>query len=220
MIIIKNKIKIAIINYEISNLFSIHNALTQMKYDCVITKSIKEIKSSDIIILPGVGAYSKAIDNLKKLKIYDLIYSHIINQKPTIGICLGMQLLFESSEEFGNTDGFGVIEGKVISFVNNGKKKIIRPHMGWNDVILNKKNIKFSSLSNIRDNFDRKKFYFVHSLFAKPKNQKEILTFTKYYDYYFCSSILTKNIFACQFHPEKSGKNGLKLINFFIKSMH
>ena len=215
----KKKIKIAIIDYNLSNLFSINNALTSLKYNTVITSSKKDIDSSDLIVLPGVGAFNKAIMNLKKLKIFDHIQSLYIRNKPILSICLGMQMLFDSSDEFINTKGLSIINGKVNSF-KNLDKNIIVPHVGWNNLKINSKNKKINDIAGLKKILVKNEFYFIHSYFVKPKDINDTLTLTNYNGNIFCSSILQNNLLACQFHPEKSGKNGLKLINSFVRSIH
>tara|TARA_B100000575_G_C23133270_1_gene657759 strand:- start:1169 stop:1828 length:660 start_codon:yes stop_codon:yes gene_type:complete len=214
----ESKFKIAIINYNLSNLYSINNALSSLKYNTIITNSKKDILSSDLVVLPGVGAFNKAISNLKNMKIFDLIQSIYINKKPILSICLGMQMMFENSEEFGNSMGLSIIKGNVYSFKYFNKEMVI-PHVGWNNVKINLQNKRLNKFLNLKKNFSKNKFYFVHSYFVKPKSNNDILTITNYNGYNFCSSILKNNLLACQFHPEKSGKNGLKLIDSFIRSI-
>ena len=219
MIDTKSKFKIAIIDYNLSNLFSINNALSSLNFNTIITNSKKDILSSDLIVLPGVGAFNKAISNLKKTKTFDLLRSLHAHNKPIISICLGMQMLFESSEEFCKTSGLSIIKGDVHSFKKYKHSSIV-PHIGWNDLLINDQNISIKKFSRLKKHIFNKKFYFIHSFFVKPKYKKDILTYTKYDDVVFCSSILKNNLLACQFHPEKSGNNGLKLIDSFIKSIN
>ncbi|MDC0044727.1 imidazole glycerol phosphate synthase subunit HisH, partial [Pelagibacteraceae bacterium] len=186
-------------------------------YKTIITNSKKDIISSDLIVLPGVGAFNKAISNLKKMKIFDTIQSIYVNKKPMLSICLGLQMLFENSEEFGNSTGLSIIKGNVHSF-KNFNNKIIIPHVGWNSVKINSENKRLMNFSNLKKNFSNNKFYFIHSYFVKPKYKNDILTSSNYNGYNFCSSILKNNLLACQFHPEKSGENGLKLIDSFVRS--
>ncbi len=213
-----SKFKIAIIDYNISNLFSIDNAFNSLNYKTKITNSKKEIISSDLIVLPGVGAFNKAISNLKKMKIFDLLKNQYLNKKPILSICLGMQILFDESEEFVKSNGLAVIKGKVCSFKKLSPKSII-PHVGWNSLNINKINNSINEFPKLVSEIENSKFYFVHSYYVDPKNINDTLTYTKYDGINFCSSILKKNLFACQFHPEKSGNKGLKLIDTFIKSI-
>ena len=220
-IIKKLKPKITIIDYQISNLFSINNALQFLGFNSHISSNSQDIDNSDGIILPGVGSFPKAMENLQKLNLINTIEKFVSFNKPLLGICLGMQLLFNESEEIQTTKGLSLVEGKIFLLKKNNKIKI-SPHVGWNELkIVQNNNEKNYQL--FRKNFIKKmiseKFYFIHSLYAKPQCESDIFSSTQYYDFEFCSSIIKKNIFACQFHPEKSGKIGLKLINNFFKSV-
>ena len=213
----KNSFKISILDYKISNIKSVKNALTYLDFKNEITSSPDEILKSDGVILPGVGSFSQGMSNIKKLNLIEPINEFILSGKPLIGICLGMQLLFDKSCEFKDTKGLGVIEGEVRDFrMENSLCKT--PHVGWNKVNLNKymikENLKFSPFKNL--DYEKNLFYFVHSFFALPKKRENILTETIYENINFCSSILQKNVFATQFHLEKSGANGLEILkNFF-----
>ena len=202
---------IAIIDYKMSNLFSIKNALDSLGIKNIITSDSETILSSNGAILPGVGSYPESMQQLQKLQLIDTIKRFIDTGKPFMGICLGLQLLFTRSDEFGKNEGLGIINGSVQSFKSYIKEKPI-PHVGWNKIQIKESN---QSSKSIIDNENY--FYFVHSYFVKPKNKNLILTETNYENFNFCSSIINDNIFACQFHPEKSGKNGLNVLkNFFI----
>ena len=206
---------VAIIDYNLSNLHSVKRALDFAKIKSIITSDRKEILNSKLAILPGVGAFGEAMLMLNQLKLIEVINEFISTGKPFIGICLGMQLLFDESEEFGNFKGLGMISGKVKKFNNHSNYKI--PHIGWNLIKPSSNNFG----GKIVELNDAKKFmYFVHSYYACPKNDDEITTTTNYQGFNFCSSISRNNVFACQFHPEKSGKIGLNLIkNFFHNSL-
>ena len=157
--------------------------------------------------MPGVGSYKEAMKNLKKKKIIKPIIQHINSGKSFLGICLGFQLLFDSSSEFGNTKGLGILRGTINSFDSKKVKSI--PHVGWNKAKL--KNRKFNLIN------DSELYYFVHSFYAKPKNNKIVYTTTAVDNFVFCSSIIYKNIYGCQFHPEKSGKQGLNFLKKFLQ---
>ena len=203
--------KIAVIDYKISNMFSIKNALDSLGIKNIITSDSETILSSNGAILPGVGSFPESMQQLQKLQLIDTIKRFIDTGKPFMGICLGLQLLFTRSDEFGKNEGLGIINGSVQSFKSYIKEKPI-PHVGWNKIQIKESN---QSSKSIIDNENY--FYFVHSYFVKPKNKNLILTETNYENFNFCSSIINDNIFACQFHPEKSGKNGLNVLkNFFI----
>ena len=170
----------------------------------------KKILESDTIILPGVGSFPKAVERLKKLDLINSIKKSADSGKTIFGICLGMQLLFESSEEYGYCGGLGLIKGKIKSFKNK-KPNIVVPHVGWNAVEIKDKSIRGLS------KFNNKNFYFVHSYYPDDIDKKNILMYTKYFGFKFPSVVKKQNIIACQFHPEKSGKFGLKFLKTFLQ---
>lgn len=204
--------KIAVIDYQMSNMFSIKNALTVLGFDVEVTSDYSTILSCDGAILPGVGSFPEAMKHIKSFKLDVSINDFIASGKPFLGICLGFQLLFNKSNEIEDTLGLGVIPGEVknLSKLND---EIRVPHVGWN-------NIKKKQMPNIKNNFDPLKkfnvqeyFYFVHSFYVEPEDSEDIYTTTEYGGYNFCSSILKENIFACQFHPEKSGEKGIRILS-------
>jgi glutamine amidotransferase len=198
--------EVSIIDSETCNLFSIKNALENIGAKTKVVSSHRDLNKANALVLPGVGSYKEAMKNLKKKKLINPILRHITTGKRFLGICLGFQLLFESSEEFGNTLGLGVLKGKIKSFE---KKKISPvPHVGWNIATFKKKNCFLKK---------RELFYFVHSFYVEPKDKKIIYSKTKVDGFNFCSSIVYKNIFGCQFHPEKSGKIGLQFLKKFME---
>ena len=201
--------KISIIDLDVSNLLSITNAVKHLDYNYVVSSSKNEIDNSDCIILPGVGSFPYAISQLKKKNIYQTLIKNVKNGKPIIGICLGFQLLFSNGQEFKNTNGLNLIKGSVKLLPKKNNLPI--PHVGWNNLI--KSNKKSISFSNNKDNF-----YFVHSYYAEPDDKKVCLSYTKYGNFKFCSSILSENIFGFQFHPEKSGRAGLNLLSNTLKN--
>ena len=202
---------ISIIDYKISNMFSIKNALDKLGFSNQITSDQEVLLNSDAAILPGVGSFPEAMKQLKKLNLDNPIKDFIKSKRKFMGICLGLQLLFTRSEEFENTNGLNIIRGEVKK-LNLENKKLIIPHLGWNKTMFinNKINIKNKFL---KDNH----FYFVHSFYVDPQDKSIISSITKYGEINFCSSILNDNIFACQFHPEKSREQGLSLFDFFKK---
>jgi len=200
---------IVVIDYGMGNLRSVAKAVEKSGYSVKVSGEYLDIKRAKKIILPGVGAFGKAMENLKRQGILDVIKEKLKEGTPYLGICLGLQLLFEWSEE-GNTKGMGVIKGVVKRFPNLPSLKI--PHMGWNQVKLRMEGEDL--FDGIPDN---SYFYFIHSYYVIPVEKKIIAT-TTFYGVEFVSSIKKGNLFACQFHPEKSGKIGLKLLENFLKS--
>lgn len=196
---------IVIIDYGLGNLTSVANALNKLSIPCQISDDAEVIRQSSALILPGVGAAGEGMKNLKARKLDKEIIKQVAQGKPLLGICLGMQLLFSSSEE-GNVDCLNVVEGKVKKF----ETKLKVPQIGWNQV-------KVDSQSKLLEGIkDESYFYFVHSYFCDPQN-KAITTGTTNYDQDFCSVLEINNVLGVQFHPEKSGEAGLKLLQNFGK---
>lgn len=199
--------KVAIIDYQLSNLFSVKHAFDYLQVDSVITSDKSVIAECDMAILPGVGAFGDAMSNLKKLDLIDGVKDFISTGKPFMGVCLGLQLLFSESEEFGIHQGLDIIKGRVVKFVGKDKK-IKVPQIGWNQIFSAKNSWSNSPLKNI----EKGEFmYFVHSYYVVPRDDSVTLTETTYEDIKYCSSLFKNNIFATQFHPEKSGKEGIKI---------
>ena len=195
---------IAIIDYKAGNLFSVKNAFDRLGIDSVITSDADVIRSASKMLLPGVGAFENAMLNLKKYNLDTLIIDEVKKEKPILGICLGMQLFFNSSEEYGHHEGLSLLEGEIVHFKENGLKI---PHMGWNSLTNCSDTKLFKGLEN-------EYVYFVHSYHLETNNKeyKQIMT---NYAYDFCSALEYKNIFATQFHPEKSGDVGLSILERF-----
>ncbi len=200
---------IAVIDYGMGNLRSVGKALEYVGADVVITGEPSKLKDSRALVLPGVGAFRDAVKNLKGKGIWDVVLEEVKKGKPLLGICLGLQLLFEKSYEFGETEGLGLIKGEVIKFNLPPEFKI--PHMGWNQVFKKKES---PLLEGIKEG---EFFYFVHSYYVKPEEEGVVLTKTDYGGLFFTSSIEKDNVFATQFHPEKSQRAGLKLLENFVK---
>lgn len=203
--------RIIIIDYNLGNLFSVRNACKSLGLDVAISQEVEAIKKADAIILPGVGAFSEAMDNLEKLNLIEPIKEHVKSGKAFFGICLGLQLLFSESEEFGNRKGLNLIPGKVLKFPDeiNGNQLII-PQIGWNTISAKEgmDDYKGTPLEDIKEN---EFVYFVHSFYVKPDHEEDVLTYTVYEGHEYCSSIKKENIIATQFHPEKSGEKGLTI---------
>lgn len=205
---------IAIIDYGVGNVKSIMNALKKIGVDALLTKNGKEILDADGVILPGVGAFAHGMMNLSKYDLIDIIHQYTNTKKPFLGICLGMQMLFEESEEFGITKGLGLIEGKVTKLHTNNLNYNKLPHVSWNEI--DKKDIDWDStiLEKVTEKSD---VYFVHSFVAEPSKDENILATTMYSDYTFCSATKKDNIYGCQFHPEKSAEVGLQIMKNFVR---
>lgn len=199
--------KVAIIDYQLSNLFSVKHAFDYLKIDSQITSDKSIISKCDAAILPGVGAFADAMDNLRQLNLIDLIKEFVSVGKPFMGVCLGMQLLFSDSEEFGLHKGLDIVPGHVRKFTGK-KRKIKIPQIGWNQILKTRQDWTNSPLKDISDG---EFMYFVHSYFVDPDDKSIALTKTSYEDIEYCSALLSKNLFATQFHPEKSGQAGMKI---------
>ncbi|EGQ7758588.1 imidazole glycerol phosphate synthase subunit HisH [Vibrio vulnificus] len=200
--------KIVIIDYDMGNVRSIENAINHIgDYTIVVSGEPDTIRSADCLILPGVGAFPDAMKKLEQQKLIDLLTEEVIvRKKPVLGICLGMQLLFESSEEIQLTKGLGWIPGKV-EYMRPGNDLRV-PHVGWNSLILKKENSLFDYLQDDKD------FYFVHSLWVNCPEKYKLATFE--YGIEMTASVQYKNIVGMQFHPEKSQRNGLEAIRSFL----
>lgn len=201
---------IAIIDYGVGNLFSLSSSLNALKEDNIITSDKDIIKKADKIILPGVGAFSDAINKLRDSGLDKVIIDEANNKKPVLGICLGMQLLFDKSFEYGEYDGLGLIKGiiKPIKDIISSDLKV--PHMGWNGLILKDKNNLLFKYIKEGDHV-----YFVHSFYATDCIENVIAT--SEYDKELTAAVCKNNVFGCQFHPEKSGEIGLKILKAFCE---
>jgi glutamine amidotransferase len=197
---------IAIIDYGMGNLRSVQKGFERVGFPAELTSDPEKVLQADKIVLPGVGAFPTCMKNLEKFGLIEPIREVIRQGKPFLGICMGLQVLFDEGEEFGSHKGLGIIPGRVVRFNLSKKYKI--PHMGWNRI---RKKKRIPLLAEIEDN---SYFYFVHSYYVVPKDPQIIVTVTDY-GKDFVSSIIKDNIFACQFHPEKSQALGLKVLKAF-----
>lgn len=207
---------IAVIDYGAGNLKSITNALEFLRVEYKVTDGVEDIKKADKIIFPGVGAFGDCVKALRNKRLFEALKKEIIVpnssskartiKKPYLGICLGLQVLFESSEESPNIKGLSIFKGKCKKFIN---KNLKIPQIGWNSIKINKSSLL---LKNIKNN---SYFYFVHSYYVDSKDKEIILTKTNY-GIDFVSAIEKNNIFAVQFHPERSGDIGIKILENFI----
>ena len=208
--------KIAIIDYQLGNLFSVKQACLHLGYDAFITSDPQDVVTADYAILPGVGAFADSMTNLKKLDLVEPIKDFVASGKPFMGICLGLQLLLTESEEFGNSKGLNLIEGVVKRFSNkNTEGGILKvPQISWNEIHKPRENAWANTPLSICNEGDY--MYFVHSFYAQPTSDEVVLSTTNYGGHDYCSSVLKDNIFACQFHPEKSSQYGVKIYENWV----
>lgn len=208
--------KIVIIDYQLGNLFSVNQALSNIGLDVTVSSDPEDIKTADAIVLPGVGAFKDAMENLKDMQLVDPIKDFVASGKPFLGICLGLQLLFEESEEFGAAEGLGLIKGKVKKFDNCDAEgnPVKVPQIAWNQVSpASGQAWKGSPLENTKEG---EYLYFVHSFYVAPEEEVGLTT-TTYGGKEYVSSVLKENMFACQFHPEKSAAVGLDIYKSWAK---
>jgi glutamine amidotransferase len=202
--------KIVIIDYGMGNLRNVQKAFEKIGFDARLTRNKNEIGTASAIVLPGVGAFKDCMENLEKYGLVEILLRSIEKGKPYLGICLGLQVLFSESEEFGSHKGLDLIKGKVVRFVPDLEHKV--PHMGWNTIEKEKGGPMLQGIES--GDF----FYFVHSYYVIPDKTEWISSFTTY-GKPFVSSIWKENLFATQFHPEKSQQKGLRILENFVKSI-
>lgn len=201
---------IGIVDYNMGNLASVRNAFAKVGAQTVVESNPERFKEYDKLILPGVGAFPDAMEHLRERGMIEAIKEFAASSKPILGICLGMQLLFESSEEFGTHEGLGLIKGKVVPFDTSKFDRALKvPHMGWNRMFT-KEHPLFKGLD------EEHYLYFVHSFHAVCANEEDAIGKTVY-GYEFTSAVAHKNIMGIQPHPEKSHQNGLKILENFTK---
>ena len=199
---------IAIIDYDAGNLKSVEKALQFLGQECVITRDFHEIKKADKVILPGVGSFGDAMSQLKKFELDKVIHEVAAEQKPFLVICLGLQLLFEGSEESDGVEGLHLLDGEILRIPEQEGLKI--PNIGWNSLDLQNNGRLFENLNG------NPFVYFVHSYYLKAR-EESIVKATIEYSTHIHASVEKDNIFACQFHPEKSGTVGLQILSNFAK---
>ena len=200
-------IKVGVVNYNMGNIASVLNALDVLGVGAKEFSDPDKIGCFDKIILPGVGAFPDAMEHLRQ-NGFDLAIKEFVKTKAALGVCLGMQLLFDRSFEHGETSGLGLIGGDIVRFSESTSDKI--PQMGWNKIHI-KRNV-----SILKDIPDESYLYFVHSFYAKPSHDESVVAYTNY-GVEFASIVAKENIFGIQPHPEKSGEVGLKIIKNFLE---
>jgi len=200
--------EIAIVDYGMGNLRSVQKGLERVGCKAQVTREPQQIVSARGVVLPGVGAFSACMENLRRFGLVEAIREVVLQRKPFLGICLGFQLLFTESEEFGPQKGLDLFPGKVVGFHPQNGLKV--PHMGWNRIVKKKESPFLQGIS------DGDYLYFVHSYYVTPADVSVVATTTTY-GTSFVSSIATDHLFACQFHPEKSQKIGLRILENFAR---
>ena len=199
---------IAIIDYDAGNIKSVEKALQRLGQEVMITRDPEEILNADKVILPGVGAFGDAMVNLRKYHLDQVIYQVVERSIPFLGICLGLQLLFEKSDETKGVAGLGILKGEICRIPDGENLKI--PHMGWNSLHLQNNGRLFRGIKE--DAY----VYFVHSYYLKAE-EEEIVKATAEYGTHIHASVEQGNVFACQFHPEKSSDVGLQILKNFLE---
>ncbi len=203
---------ITIIDYEMGNLRSVEKAFEELGFAARVSCDPQDIASADKVVLPGVGAFRDCINNLRAGGFVEPLLNHVATGKPLLGICVGMQMLFDESAEFGRHQGLGLIPGKVVRFpagmVEAGERLKV-PHMGWNTIRLRQPSPLFAGVAD--GNF----VYFVHSYYCAAENPADVAASCRYGDIEFCASLWRDNIMATQFHPEKSQTIGLTIFKNF-----
>ncbi|MEE1314378.1 MAG: imidazole glycerol phosphate synthase subunit HisH [Faecalimonas sp.] len=199
---------IAIIDYDAGNIKSVEKALQKLGQEIVITRDAETILHADKVILPGVGAFGDAMANLRSYGLDKVIYQVVEKKTPFLGICLGLQLLFEKSDESKGVEGLGILEGEICKIPDGEGLKI--PHMGWNSLHLQNDGRLFAGLP------EESYVYFVHSYYLKAKDER-IVKATTEYSTHIHASVEKDNVFACQFHPEKSSDVGLQILKNFVE---
>ena len=198
---------ITIIDYGMGNLKSVYNALKKVNFDCQISSEVTDIEMADKLILPGVGAFKDAMDNLQNLDLILPIREKVNDGCPLLGICLGMQMLFEEGYECELRKGLGFIGGKIK--LMNSKENLKIPHIGWNRLEFNREN-------KILNNINKESFvYYVHSFMATEMIDENLIAYSKYGDINIPGIVNKGNVYGMQFHPEKSGEVGLKILKNF-----
>lgn len=197
---------VAIIDYDAGNIKSVEKAIISLGEEAVITRDRDEILAADHVILPGVGAFGDAMEKIRNYGLEEVIAEVIHRNTPFLGICLGLQLLFESSEESVGVKGLGVLKGKIVRIPDDAGLKV--PHIGWNSLEYPKKGRLFEGIP------ENSYVYFVHSYYLQA--EEDIVVATTEYATHIHASVEKGNVFACQFHPEKSSEVGLKILENFI----
>ncbi len=209
----KSAPRVVIIDYEAGNLFSVRHACQSVGLDPLITSDPAALAHADAAILPGVGAFGEAMSHLQRLQLGDAIGRFITSGRPFLGVCLGLQLLFAESEEFGPHPGLGIVPGRVIRFAGTspGGDRVRVPQIGWNQIHSPAGRPTAWQGSPLAGLAEGEFVYFVHSFFVVPERAEDVLCVSRYGDQEYCAGIRRGNLFAVQFHPEKSAHEGLRI---------
>jgi imidazole glycerol-phosphate synthase subunit HisH len=200
---------IVIIDYGMGNLKSVKNALDFLGLENKISSDEEEIRKADGLILPGVGAFPDAMGTIERLALDKIIRKEVANNKPLLGICLGMQLLFEKGFEGLERSGLGLLKGNIVKMKDDKENNIKIPHIGWNNLIYNKTDDLFNSIE------EGKFVYYVHSYFVQDYNNEDLVAYSEYGENKIPGVVRCKNVMGAQFHPEKSGDVGLAILKNF-----
>lgn len=218
----EGSVRVAIVDYGRGNLFSVAQACLSVGLDPHITDSAKEIGDAAAVIIPGVGAFGDAMDTLNRLDLVGVLRAVADSETPLLGICLGAQLLLQESEEFGTHAGLGIVPGRVSSFgrPQEGDRALKIPHVGWNRITRSEHARPDSWVGTLLEGQNDGTFmYFVHSYMMQPENDDFVLSLATYGDVAFCSGLVKGNVTALQFHPERSGRDGLQIYQRLAESI-
>ncbi len=206
-----------VVDYGLGNTFSVINALKIVGANPILTSDFKIIQNAERVILPGVGAFARGMEKLKISGIDQALLEYVQKERPLLGICLGMQLLMDIGYEFGKNNGLGLISGQVKKiYIKDNEFKVVRvPLIGWYKTLVYNHNLSLN-LNKFSEEINGNFYYYVHSYAVKTNNKVNQLAYVKYSNNHITSAICEKNIYGVQFHPERSGKNGLRLISKFI----
>ena len=203
---------ITIIDYEMGNLRSVEKAFEKLGHVARVSSNPDDLLTADKIVLPGVGAFRDCINNLRAGGFVEPLLQHVQSGKPLLGICVGMQMLFDESEEFGQHQGLGLVPGRVVRFpagMEEGGERLKVPHMGWNSIHIQR------PAPILKETPDGSYVYFVHSYYCMADNPSDVAAICRYGDVEFCAAVWRDNVMATQFHPEKSQAVGLNIFDKF-----
>lgn len=211
---------ITVVDYGLGNIFSVSRALEHLGFSVQLTDQPSDVINASYLVLPGVGAFDNGMQGLKRRNLIDPICDYAASGRPLLGICLGMQLLFTSSSEFGEHKGLGIIPGKVVPIAENDTEgsPVKIPHMGWSP-LCRSNNIASWDRAIMNGIAENSAVYFVHSYYAVPEKEEHRLAVTYYGGHPITAAVQNNKVIGCQFHPEKSGSTGLRLIQNFVNDL-